>query len=1515
MSDAPTPAAPKKKRRWLKVLLIVLAVLLLLPVLLVGGAFIFLSTDAGEKLVRSQLISIVNNTLAGKVDASYVKLEGGHLVLRDVKLFDPEGELVATIAVVDAYVDLPSLTGQLIKLTKVSIEKPELFLENDEKGFNLLRAVALKNPGPPSDPNAKPTSNNWRVDIDSLGLTDGAIEFKLPDRRIATNQLTINGDADMKLSPFTVAGALKLRSLVTEPLQEKLIIDVDASSAKGPQIFALLVELGNTRVRGDFDMNDTALTLTELVADPRELKAFVPQWPVLPTIYGKGGLSLKSADLSLKAGNAKVLVDAKYALDKNSVEAFSVNATDVNLKELIGADLPSQISVEASGSIADWRPPNLTGDVKAKGSWVDGNRLLAGVDLLATAKNGAINISKGDVTSPGVVVNVRGDVTTESLDLKGTLNAKDLRQVDKTLQHFAKVNIGGLAGSGVLELSVKGPFTGPAIKAVGDLRGIQIATVSINQLHVDADIPDVTSPLDTDILLHARKAKVGDREFDEVTLDFYTHGRAFDLDVSTKGLGDLKVNLIGKLDADYKGASLDKAEIKATNANWVLEQPTRLSWSDGFSIGDFAFHDGEQRLAGRALVTSTKLDATVKATKIDLAKLPTVAAPPSLGLAGLVDIDARATGSTKKPEATATVQVHDGKVKEFDGIELTLNGGWKNERASGDLKLATSLGALAGTFDLPVIALINEKPGDAKAHFTLDRVALSQVKEKLKLEMPVDGALGATIDVSGSAEAPRISVVVSSPELKVKLDDRDRVLAVRNVSLRVETDDEGEFGAMVSAAALGGEHRIELDTPLTLASLRKSPPTKDSILAMEIGLGIQLEKISLKQVHEEKVFRDDELDGAVSLKGDFKGPVRALLGSLTLSFENITSPPVRGLTGALTLTTEDVRTLLRGQAALNGKPMLELDVALQAGISKVVDAALEEKEAQTRLIGLLESTPVKGLVVLSPFQLEQALAMKDDLTPPKGTVTATLDLAGTLEALTARLTGSMTNLSFDKVALGSARFDVKATSREQNLTMVLGGQGRDDLKLRGTTGLDVRLSTLRKGLQWKEAPVDASLEARNFDLAFLSGSVDMLRAVAGRLNMKAKVDGKLGNPKFDGDVKLSDGRIALAGFGDYRGVQLDLHLTNELIHLKQLEATSGTGKISLVARAERQQSGAYKVTSEGNAKKFPIVVDDQLMAIASIKYSMRGDVTSAFADIKELALPDVEVELPDVKRKDLQDLQRPKDVVVLRKGETFTMRRQKELAKANAVKDGPGFGLRAVIAAPRNLWVRSSDVNIEIGLSDGFTVEFQKDLRLRGEARIQRGNLNVIGREFTISRNSEVRFNGGLADMYINVAAVHVNQREAVKITVNVAGKGTNFSIKPTSDPPMPESDIYAILATGRRTLRQGGGNTITPGQAASVVGQLAASQLKNVIAKKLPLDVLNFETSDEFRNVKLDVGWYLNDSLYLGGTVNVGAKRERGESMWGGRLEYQMTRTISLETYAGDAPSYGADAVFQRDF
>ena len=533
-------------------------------------------------------------------------------------------------------------------------------------------------------------------------------------------------------------------------------------------------------------------------------------------------------------------------------------------------------------------------------------------------------------------------------------------------------------------------------------------------------------------------------------------------------------------------------------------------------------------------------------------------------------------------------------------------------------------------------------------------------------------------------------------------------------------------------------------------------------------------------------------------------------------------------------------------------------------------------------------------------------------------LSATLEAGGTLDAPTARLVGSLKDLKFDRVALGSARFDLRSTGTEQRFTIALGGEGRDDFKAKGTLGLDLRLSALRHGLDWRKAPLDLTLDSRNFDLGFLSGSTDLLRVVAGRVDLSSHITGTLGAPRFVGDATVRSGRLALAGRGDYREIALEVHADDDLVDVKKFETSSGAGSVQLVAKAVRQPTGAFQLTSTGTSDRFPIVFDDQLQANVSLRYVLEGDVTPTLVDIRRLQLPRVDVTLPEVKRKDLQDLQRPKDIIVLRSGSRASKRLRQAVKDEVTTAQGdarPPLVIRAVIDAPRNLWVRSSDLNVELGLSEDFRVEFNDGLRLFGEARIIKGNLEVIGREFTVQKGSEARFAGPPAQPYVNVSAIHVNTREQVKITVTVAGKGTDLGFKTSSEPGMPESDIYAVLATGRRNLKTSGGATFTPGQAASVVGQLAASQLKTVIAKKLPIDVFNFDTTDNLEKVKLDVGKYLSDTLYLGASVDIGAKRERGENVWAGRLELQVSKSVTLEAYAGDALSFGADAMWSRDF
>jgi translocation and assembly module TamB len=184
---------------------------------------------------------------------------------------------------------------------------------------------------------------------------------------------------------------------------------------------------------------------------------------------------------------------------------------------------------------------------------------------------------------------------------------------------------------------------------------------------------------------------------------------------------------------------------------------------------------------------------------------------------------------------------------------------------------------------------------------------------------------------------------------------------------------------------------------------------------------------------------------------------------------------------------------------------------------------------------------------------------------------------------------------------------------------------------------------------------------------------------------------------------------------------------------------------------------------------------------------------------------------------------------------------------------------------------------------------------------------------------STVRFTGLATEPLVNVRAEHTNEREKVKVAVSVTGRGKNVAFKVSSEPPMPESDIYTLLATGRRDLRRSSGTSITAEQAVSVVGSLAANELKNALLKKLPIDivdVVSIDTGSEgLASTRVEVGKYLSDSLYLGYTFQPGANKARGENTHAGRLELQLSKNVCLEATAGDAPAAGADVVWSRDW
>jgi translocation and assembly module TamB len=241
-----------------------------------------------------------------------------------------------------------------------------------------------------------------------------------------------------------------------------------------------------------------------------------------------------------------------------------------------------------------------------------------------------------------------------------------------------------------------------------------------------------------------------------------------------------------------------------------------------------------------------------------------------------------------------------------------------------------------------------------------------------------------------------------------------------------------------------------------------------------------------------------------------------------------------------------------------------------------------------------------------------------------------------------------------------------------------------------------------------------------------------------------------------------------------------------------------------------------------------------------------------------------------------------------------------------------------VLDAPKNLWVKGQDLNVEVGLSPDFRVEVGEETDLFGEVRIIRGRLDVLGRRFDFQRNSVVRFTGPPTEPALNVTAIYNNVKAGVKVSMHVQGEAGEIQLVPTSEPPLTESEIYTLLATGRINLKRGsGGSEIGSTQAVSVLGSLAASQLKTAVSDKVGLDVLSIQGGDEglLQGSTLEAGKYVTDDLYLGYAGKVGADPTKYENSNAVRLEYQFLPRWSFEATYGDAKSGSADIVWTRDY
>ncbi len=1563
------------RRRWGRRILWGLLGLLGLVLLAVGGLLLFVTSPAGEDWLRGKVSTALEQQLAGRLEIGDIDLGLGTLGLSNLKLYDPEGALVAEVAHVQARVVLGAAVRGKVVVPSARIEKPRLYLVQDSRGLNLSRALKPKQPKP--EPPQEEGRGNLQVEVRELVLEDGHVEYELEmtdgvfeallenfDARAhatyaaATQSFDAAVDATGALQKPT-QGPVKL-SLKGQGQEETLSGDVSLSAA-GLELEASATLPGP---------NETRTEIRRLRLPPELVRALVPSYPLQVPVTAQGtlGLSGEVAQLAVDARAASASLAVNGAVDFSTMRTpgLTAKARGINLSELVENGPPTSLSMDLEARGGGSTLESLDADVALTVTPSQfKNQPLGPLELRASAKEGRFSLSRLLAVVPGASLTAKGEGTLDDVRVTGSLTAGNLATLAQTVGRLGPGEALPLSGKGALDFILTGPARSPGVKLSGDFVSLAYAGTVLEGLSLKAKLPDVTQPFSTDATLVVSRLRTGGRTFHDVAATLSSDpDRALKARVRVQGDAQLALALDGAVDEDGQGLAIRDLTLAWPEATWKLQRPTRVELGEGVRVAPaLSLASGEQSLALALDMRGERLELSADTRAVDLARLPRLFVPESLGLGGVLSGHVEARGSLPRPDATVDLTLTDGRYQEYQDWDLALKGTYARDRARGTFSAQGPGASASADFNVPVQGLLRRRREPVELKVTLANMDIGSVLKAARRPEPYRGQLTGSLSVTGSAREPQVAVQLQGEQMRYEAPLAFPLPQPLAFTLRGGTDaNDGTLDARLDVQGGGTKAFVALRTPFTTGQLLARPPTPAELMEAPVTLEARLDDLTLAPFAEATKLRG--LGGVVSMRLEANGSAVLPAGRLEVNARGFTANGTPPLDGRLALAAggPDVRVELTTHQ--RGQLLAQLTAVLDAPL-----AALQDRDVIGQVPFRIEGRA--GPVPITEIPL---LARTDPAKGLQGILALELAARGTLETPQVDLTAGLQKLGVGELALGQARLHYRYGDARSVLDALLTAPSGGTLLLRGGVEADLSLPAVQRGLETERIPLEVTLVARDFDMGFLSGSTEMVRTLGGVLQADARLEGTVGKPVYQGELEWQNGRLGLMGLGEYRDIHVALTANQKRFQLEELFARSGAGELKLTADAVLTRGGDFSLTGQMNAKDFPIIFDDQLLAITTLRAQVQGDVSNTFVHLRNLSIPEAHIVLPEVRRKDLQPLDRPTDIVLVRNGEPVERRKRKQLqqqreqqargqgpqassddkppaddrvATQERLTEGTGGSKLAGdpgeeearrdrgepepeeeaqaavrrylvnVNAPRNIWVRGSDVNVELGLSEDFRIEYDEESRLYGEVTVLRGRVDVLGRRFDVQRDSQVRFTGPARTPYINVTAEHRNEREGITVFVTIRGQGKEFTIKPTADPPLPESEIYTLLATGRRTLRRGSGASMTgTQQAASIVGSLLASQARKALAEKLPLDVFSIEAVEGgLAGALLEVGTYVTDQIYVGYTGRVGATAEPDENANAVRLEYQFSPRWGLEAECGDAPACGFDLIWGREY
>lgn len=475
------------------------------------------------------------------------------------------------------------------------------------------------------------------------------------------------------------------------------------------------------------------------------------------------------------------------------------------------------------------------------------------------------------------------------------------------------------------------------------------------------------------------------------------------------------------------------------------------------------------------------------------------------------------------------------------------------------------------------------------------------------------------------------------------------------------------------------------------------------------------------------------------------------------------------------------------------------------------------------------------------------------------------------------------------------------------------------------------------------APAVSTTRSARVDLRTTDLQIDVLRALAGRavrrLDGKAttaiQLRGPLADPRLTGQLDIVDLTFGAAATGaTHRHGRVRLSVDPNRFSLEEL--TLDEGKIT---------AGGEIRLSAGLPKAFDLwlALDDAMVVsrseadvTTSGRLALSGDVSAPRLDgdvsidratIRPTIAPGGGAPEPD-----------PSVVVVRRYGtepawtsgvppalggqeEKRPVRPENDL-RANAGTPAlyDDLSMMVTVRLGDPVVVRRYDANIRLSGEVYLTKDPADELRISGGIGGRQGWYIFQGRRFEI-RSAYVTFSGETPlDPYLDVEAQYRTGEYLVRI--RITGTAKHPSLDLSSDPPLDQSDILAVVLFGKPAsqLNDSQGQVLQS-QALALLASYVAPELQRSVLDTFGLTSLTFSMPTGDTAGTIGVGRYFGDDLFIsvardfGGPSGGTSRQLQGLVGSSVTIQYYLTPSVTVQGASSTEGESSMDVIWHRRY